>query len=180
MKRWKLFLPLAFFLAFCILLYVGLFLENKTELPSALLDDPVPAFSLPRLKHPDQMVTEEDLKGQVYLLNIWGSWCPVCKIEHPYLLRLQEQGVRIIGVNYKDERSAALAVLERDKDPYVFNIQDPDGKLGLDLGVYGSPETFLVDKAGVIRYKHVGVVDDRVWEDELQPRYEMLQQESVQ
>ena len=142
MKRWKLFLPLTFFLTFCGLLYIGLFLEDKTDLPSALLNDPVPEFSLKKLKSPEETVTQKDLKGQVFLLNVWGSWCPACKVEHPYLVRLQEQGVRIIGLNYKDERSEALKWLKRLEDPYVFNIQDPDGKLGLDLGVYGAPETF--------------------------------------
>ena len=179
MKRWQLFLPLAFFLILCVLLYKGLFLENKTELPSALLNNPVPAFRLTTLSNPEQIVTEEDLKGKVFLLNVWASWCPSCRAEHPYLLALQVQGVQIIGLNYKDDRTEAQQWLQRYEDPYLFNIFDPEGKLGLDLGVYGSPETFLVDKAGVIRYKHIGIVDNRVWEETLKPRYELLQQEAA-
>ena len=179
MKRWKLFLPLAFFLTFCVLLYQGLFLENKTELPSALLNNPLPTFQLTTLNDPEQNVTREDVTGEVFLLNVWGSWCPTCRAEHPYLLGLQEQGVRIIGLNYKDDRTEAQQWLRHGGDPYQFNIFDPQGKLGLDLGVYGSPETFLVDKAGVIRYKHVGVVDNRVWAETLKPRYQLLQEEAA-
>lgn len=179
MKRWKLFLPLAFFLTFCVLLYKGLFLENKTELPSALLNNPLPEFQLTTLNDPQQTVTRNDVTGEVFLLNVWGSWCPSCRAEHPYLLALQEQGARIIGLNYKDDRTEAQQWLQHGGDPYQLNIFDPQGKLGLDLGVYGSPETFLVDKAGVIRYKHVGVVDNRVWEETLKPRYELLQEEAA-
>ena len=179
MKRWKLFLPLAFFLTFCVLLYKGLFLENKTELPSALLNNPLPAFQLTTMNDPEQTITREEVTGEVFLLNVWGSWCPTCRAEHPYLLGLQERGVRIIGLNYKDDRTKAQQWLRHGGDPYQFNIFDPQGKLGLDLGVYGAPETFLVDKAGVIRYKHVGVVDNRVWEEILKPRYELLQEEAA-
>lgn len=180
MNRWKLFLPLAFFLAFCILLFVGLFMEDKTVLPSALLDKPVPEFSLPKLKQPEQKVSAETMKGKVYLLNVWGSWCPACKVEHPYLVQLSKKGVNIVGVNYKDVRRDALEWLDRLEDPYLYSIEDQEGRLGLDLGVYGAPETFVVDKKGVIRYKHVGVVDPTVWKEDLKPIYDQLQKESVQ
>ncbi|WP_062269557.1 DsbE family thiol:disulfide interchange protein [Endozoicomonas arenosclerae] len=179
MKRWKLFLPLTFFLTFCVLLYVGLFMENKSELPSMLLDKPLPEFSLKKLKQPQEAVTEGDLKGEVLMLNVWGSWCPACKVEHPYLMKLAREGINIVGVNYKDEREGALQWLDRLEDPYLFNIVDEDGRLGLDLGVYGAPETFLVDKKGVIRYKHIGIIDDRVWKEDLKPRYDALQKELV-
>ncbi|WP_252176385.1 DsbE family thiol:disulfide interchange protein [Endozoicomonas sp. 4G] len=179
MKRWKLFLPLGFFLTFCVLLYIGLFMEDKNELPSMLLDKPVPEFSLKKLQQPEQTVTEEALKGKVVLLNVWGSWCPACKVEHPYLMQLAREGVNIVGVNYKDERQAALEWLDRLQNPYLFNIVDKDGKLGLDLGVYGAPETFLIDKKGVIRYKHIGIIDARAWNEELKPRYDALQKELV-
>jgi cytochrome c biogenesis protein CcmG/thiol:disulfide interchange protein DsbE len=148
-------------------------------LPSALLDKPLPEFSLPKLQKPDEVVTQNDLKGQVLLLNVWGSWCPACKVEHPYLVRLARQGINIVGVNYKDERPDALKWLERLEDPYLYSVEDADGRLGLDLGVYGAPETFLVDKKGVIRYKHIGIVDERVWKEDLQPRYQALQRESA-
>ncbi len=179
-SRLKLFVPLAFFMTFCILLYVGLFMESKKELPSALLNDPVPEFSLPTLKKPTETVTQADLKGQVYLLNVWGSWCPACKVEHPYLVKLAKKGVRIIGLSYKDEDADALRWLQRLDDPYEFNIVDKEGRLGVNLGVYGAPETFLVDKNGIIRYKHVGIVDPRVWVEILKPKYERLQKDAIQ
>ena len=178
MKRWKLFLPLFTFLAFCMLLLAGLFIDNKTVLPSALLDREMPAFSLTRLEEGEQ-ITDSDLKGEVFLLNIWGSWCPACKVEHPKLVQLAEQGVRIIGVNYKDDPRQAARLLERQGNPYLYNIQDPEGRLGLDLGVYGSPEAFVVDHEGIIRYKHVGIVDARVWNGEIKPLYENLESERL-
>lgn len=178
MKRWKLFLPLAGFLIFCLLLVKGLFMEDKTVLRSVLLDRPLPTFSLEQLEA-DKMVTEDEMKGQVYLLNVWGSWCPACKVEHPYLVDIARQGYNIVGINYKDDPRQARRWLEHGENPYLYNIQDRDGRLGLDLGVYGSPETFLIDHNGVIRYKHVGIVDTRVWDKDIKPLYEMLKQEAL-
>lgn len=172
MKR---FIPLIVFIAFCGLLYVGLFMDSNTDLPSPLLDKPLPEFSASTLRNPEKTVTEKELAGQVFLLNVWGSWCPPCKIEHPYLVNLAKQGVNIIGVNYKDERDNALTWLERLGDPYQYNIVDAEGRFGINLGVYGAPETFLVDHNGVIRYKHVGIVDRQVWEDDFKPRYQALE-----
>ena len=177
MKRWKLFLPLGFFLAFCVLLLVGLFIEDKTVLRSVLLDRPLPEFSLAVLEE-DKMVKQDDMKGQVYLLNVWGSWCPACKVEHPYLMDIARQGIRIVGISYKDDPRQAENWLANSGSPYLYNIQDPEGRLGLDLGVYGSPETFLIDHEGVIRYKHVGIMDSQIWNNEVKPLYEMLEQEA--
>lgn len=174
MGRLKLFLPLIIFVPLALLLVKSLSLDPQ-ELPSALVNKPVPAFSLPSLMDPGKTLTQADLKGRKALLNVWGSWCPSCRIEHPWLMTLaKEQGIPVIGLNYKDERDDAIAWLERYKDPYVFIIHDLQGTLGLDLGVYGAPETFLIDSDGVIRYKHVGVVDRRVWEQDLLPVWEAM------
>ena len=144
MKRWKLFLPLGFFLLFCVLLLRGLFMEDKSVLRSVLLDRPLPEFSLDMLEE-DRVVTHEQMKGKVYLLNVWGSWCPACKVEHPHLMDIARQGINIVGINYKDGPQLARRWVAQGGNPYLYNIQDPEGRLGLDLGVYGSPETFLID-----------------------------------
>lgn len=167
--RLKLFLPLLAFAVLSIFLFRGLWLDPR-EMPSALVGQPVPAFSLPRLGE-DGQVSEADLTGQVGLLNVWATWCPSCRVEHPYLVQLSERGIPVYGLNYKDEDAAALEWLEQLGDPYRFNIADREGTLGLDLGVYGAPETYLVDAAGVVRYRHVGVVDESVWRTVLEPLY---------
>ena len=171
--RVKLFLPLILFAVLALFLYRGLQLDPR-ELPSALIDRPLPVFELPALGQ-DRMLTREQVIGEVSLFNVWATWCVSCRVEHPYLHMLAEQGVPIFGVNYKDDDADALRWLQDLGDPYRLNIVDAQGTLGLDLGVYGAPETYLVDAAGVIRYRHVGVVDDRVWRDILQPLYIELQ-----
>jgi cytochrome c biogenesis protein CcmG/thiol:disulfide interchange protein DsbE len=171
--RLKLFLPLFLFAVLALFLYRGLQLDPR-ELPSALIDRPLPAFELPALGQ-DRLLTREQVTGEVSLFNVWATWCVSCRVEHPYLHMLAEQGVPIFGVNYKDDDADALRWLQELGDPYRLNIVDAQGTLGLDLGVYGAPETYLVDAAGVIRYRHVGVVDDRVWRDILQPLYIELQ-----
>ncbi|MGI9273318.1 MAG: DsbE family thiol:disulfide interchange protein [Endozoicomonas sp.] len=177
MKRLKLFIPLTFFLALCVLLYKGLFLDNKSELPSALLEKPLPEFSLPTVLKPEKVVSNQEITGRVMLLNVWATWCVACKVEHPYLMELARQGVLIYGVNWKDDQKDARRWLDKLENPYRFSVNDTDGSLAIDLGVYGAPETFLIDKAGVIRYKHVGVVNQNVWENDLRSRYEALQKE---
>lgn len=171
--RLKLFLPLILFAVLALFLYRGLQLDPR-ELPSALIDRPLPAFELPALGQ-DRVLTREQVIGEVALFNVWATWCVSCRVEHPYLHMLAERGVPIYGVNYKDEDADALRWLAELGDPYRLNIVDAQGTLGLDLGVYGAPETYLVDAAGVIRYRHVGVVDERVWRDILQPLYDELQ-----
>ena len=170
MNRLKLFIPLFIFAVLAAFLWRGLSLDPN-YLPSALIDKPVPAFELPNLREPDQLVKTEELLGEPYLLNVWATWCPSCRVEHPYLLQLAEQGVKIVGLNYKDEDEPAKDWLKHFKDPYSLIIADREGRLGLDLGVYGAPETFIVDAQGIIRYKHVGVVDERVWRSTLAPIY---------
>lgn len=170
--RLKLFLPLFLFAVLALFLFRGLSLDPR-ELPSALIDRPVPAFRLPELGS-GSMVGEDDLRGAVSLLNVWATWCVSCRVEHPYLRQLADSGVPIYGLNYKDEDAAALRWLAELGDPYRLNIVDREGSLGVDLGVYGAPETYLLDGDGVIRYRHVGVVDERVWQGVLRPLYEEL------
>ena len=124
-----------------------------------------------------QFVTEQDFKGDVVLVNVWATWCISCRVEHPYLQLLADQGVAIYGINYKDEDEAARRWLADLGDPYRANIVDTTGSLGLDLGVYGAPETYFVDAAGVIRYRHVGVIDERIWRSRLEPIYQELLRE---
>lgn len=176
-SRLWLFLPLFLFTVLALFLFRGLSLDPR-ELPSALIDKPLPVFSLTDLR--GQTRTREDIVGQVSLLNVWATWCPSCRVEHPYLQTLATAGIRLFGVNYKDEDEPARRWLEDLGDPYQFSIADREGTLGLDMGVYGAPETYLLDAAGIIRYRHVGVVDERVWETILQPLYTALVQESAQ
>jgi cytochrome c biogenesis protein CcmG/thiol:disulfide interchange protein DsbE len=173
MKRLLMLLPLAIFLMVAVFLYRGLFLD-PTELPSALIGKPLPSFSLPSVEDPQQLVSAEEIKGKPALVNVWATWCVACKVEHPVLNKLSSQGVVIHGVNYKDENAAAQKWLKDFHDPYQLNIRDEQGTLGLDLGVYGAPETFLVDKHGIIRHKYVGVIDERVWREQLAALYQAL------
>ena len=172
MKRLALLLPLALFLGMAVFLYRGLFL-NPQELPSALIDKPLPSFSLPDLKDEQRLISEKDLKGPA-LVNVWATWCPTCKAEHQMLNQLAKAGVVIHGVNYKDDSVAARQWLKDYLDPYQVNVADPQGSLGINLGVYGAPETFLIDAQGIIRHKYVGAIDERVWREELAPRYQAL------
>jgi cytochrome c biogenesis protein CcmG/thiol:disulfide interchange protein DsbE len=169
-QRVKLFIPLAIFMVLAFFFWRGLSL-NPNAMPSALIDKPFPVFSLTNLQN-DQPVYRDNLLGKVSLVNIWATWCAACKYEHPVLNGLSSEGVRIVGVNYKDNNTAAKKWLEKLGNPYVFNIVDPEGLLGVNLGVFGAPETYLVDKKGIIRYKHVGIVDRQVWDTILKPLYE--------
>lgn len=178
MQRLKLFLPLALFAILALLLFRGLELDPR-EMPSALIDKPLPEFSLPRLGAGAQ-IARADVVGEVALFNIWATWCVSCRVEHPYLQQLADNGVPIYGVNYKDDDAAAMQWLRDLGDPYRANIVDAQGSLGLDLGVYGAPETYFVDANGVIRYRHVGVIDERVWQSRLGPIYRELTQEARQ
>lgn len=170
-------LPLAGFIILLGLLWQGLG-HDPTLLPSALLDRPLPPFRAPTLNDPARLVTQEDLKGEVALLNVWATWCPSCRAEHETLRSLARQGVAIYGVNYKDDPGAARRWLQTLGDPYRFSIDDAAGQLGIDLGVYGAPETYLLDAAGVIRYRHVGVLDERVWQEDFLPRIQRIRGES--
>ena len=168
MKRLKLFVPLFIFIVLAGFFWRGLSLDPQA-LPSALIDQSFPDFSLPTLQDEAQLASKADLLGEYTLVNIWATWCVSCRVEHPYLNQLKEQGVRIVGLNYKDEASAARQWLADLGNPYEWTIFDPEGRLGIDLGVSGAPETYILDKDGFIRYKHVGVVDQRVWEESFLP-----------
>jgi cytochrome c biogenesis protein CcmG/thiol:disulfide interchange protein DsbE len=170
--RLKLFLPLILFVVLALFLFRGLELDPR-ELPSALIDKPLPEFSLRALGE-ERDLEKADVIGEVSLFNVWATWCVSCRVEHPYLQQLAAAGVPIFGINYKDDDADALRWLQALGDPYRANIVDSQGTLGLDLGVYGAPETYLVDARGVIRYRHVGVVDERVWTTILQPLYAEL------
>lgn len=169
MNRWVALVPLLIFFSLSALLYRGLG-KDPAHLPSALIGKPFPEFALPDLHDPARQLTRADLLGTPALVNVWATWCAACRVEHPELLRIAEQeGVPVFGINYKDDDDAARAWLRELQDPYRRIIADRQGRLGLDLGVYGAPETYVIDAGGVIRYRHVGVVDSAVWKDVLQP-----------
>ena len=175
MSRVRLFTPLAAFAALAAVLYLGFSLRDPHLLPSALLDQPFPAFELPVLGSTGRRATQTDLLGEVRLVNVWATWCPTCLAEHDELKRIRQTGLSVVGINYKDDSAEAIAWLVRHGDPYAFSVVDADGDLGVDLGVYGAPETFLLDSDGVIRYKHVGAVDETIWRDEIVPVIETIQ-----
>ena len=161
MKRWALFLPFAIFVLLGFLLWRALYLDPK-DVPSALVDKAFPKFNLPTLID-KKTRNVSDIKGQVHLVNVWGTWCISCRVEHPFLVKLAQNGVRIVGVNYKDDNDAALKWLDDLGNPYVFSVDDEDGVLSMDLGVTGAPETFIVDAKGIIRHKHQGPITAGNW-----------------
>lgn len=173
MKRFL--IPLGIFIVLLLFLAVGLRLDPRT-VPSPLIDKPAPAFTLPRLDDPQQRVSEKDLLGKVWLLNVWASWCVSCREEHPVLVDLSKRNlVPIYGLNYKDERKDALAWLGQFGNPYTISIMDADGRVGIDYGVYGVPETYVIDKQGVIRYKQIGPVTPEVLDAKILPLVRKLQ-----
>ena len=158
MKALKFIVPLAIFVVLCVFLAIGL-TKDPRKLPSPFIDKPAPAFTLAKLHETEEKFSPQDMKGKVWLLNVWASWCVSCRVEHPVLNDMNRRGlVPIIGLNYKDQRADAAKWLKQHGNPYVFSVWDIDGKVGIDYGVYGAPETFVIDKAGVIRYKHVGPI----------------------
>jgi cytochrome c biogenesis protein CcmG/thiol:disulfide interchange protein DsbE len=174
MARLKLFIPLFIFALLAALLYSGLD-GDPSELPTALAGKPVPAFELTALQD-SRILTEKDLVGEVSLLNVWATWCISCRAEHPTFMRIAEE-IPIYGLNYKDDNAKAKKWLQELGDPYRLNIVDSKGSLGLDLGVYGAPETYVLDRHGIIRHKRVGVVDDSIWLEEILPIVNKLRAE---
>lgn len=177
-QRLFLFVPLIIFAVLAVLFWRGLSL-NPNEMPSALLNKPVPAFELPVLPAPENPqglvnANQEMLKGKVSLLNVWATWCVTCRQEHEFLNTLKAHGVVIYGINYKDDIEDAQRWLVELHNPYVFSVSDADGRLGLNLGVFGAPETYVLDKQGVIRYKHIGDVNAQVWEKTIKPIVDSL------
>jgi cytochrome c biogenesis protein CcmG, thiol:disulfide interchange protein DsbE len=170
----KFLIPIGMFALLGLLLAYGLKLDPR-KIPSPLVDKPLPAFSLPTLENPKKFLANADLKGKVVLVNVWASWCVACKQEHPVLLALsRDKQVPIIGLNYKDQRADATQMLKVEGNPYDAIIVDADGRVGIDWGVYGVPETFVVDKQGVIRYKQIGPISPEAWEKTLLPLIQRL------
>jgi cytochrome c biogenesis protein CcmG/thiol:disulfide interchange protein DsbE len=152
----------------------GLWLDPK-EVPSPLINKPAPEFRLSDVADPSHQLGKQDLLGKVYLLNVWASWCVACKEEHPFLVELSHGGdVPIIGLDYKDTRPLAMQTLQRLGNPYQISLFDPDGRVGIDYGVYGVPETYLIDKQGTIRYKQIGPITPEVWSQTLLPMIHRL------
>ncbi|MDP1635463.1 MAG: DsbE family thiol:disulfide interchange protein [Gallionellaceae bacterium] len=169
--------PLVIFLVLAGFLFVGLGL-NPREVPSPLIGKPTPAFSLPQLHEPEKMFAPQDMKGKVWMLNVWASWCVSCREEHPLLVSLAEQKiVPIYGLNYKDKRMDALMWLQRGGDPYVLSAVDAEGRIGIDYGVYGVPETYVIDKQGVIRHKQIGPVTSQSLRETILPLIAQLEKE---
>lgn len=172
------FTPLIAALGLGMILYTAIG-KDPTKLETARMNQAVPAFQLPALADKKTMLSEANLRGDIRLLNVWATWCPSCKAEHPYLLKLAKQGIKVVGLNYKDDKDAADEWLTVLGNPYEFNIYDPKGSLGFDLGVYGAPETYLIDAFGVIRYRHVGELNDRVWQASFAPLLKKIKAPTV-
>ena len=171
-------LPLAGFIVLAGFLAAGLKLDPK-EIPSPLINKPVPVFSVPTLFDSDQSIGTEQLKGQVWLLNVWASWCVACRQEHPLLNELAGQDVLpIVGLNYKDQRDDAINWLGELGNPYTIIAHDLKGNVGIDFGVYGVPESFLIDKKGQIRYKQIGPFTQESIQQTLLPLINTLQEET--
>lgn len=168
-------LPLGVFVLLAAFLGIGLTL-NPREVPSPLIDKPAPAFTLQELHSPGKSLSAADLKGQVWLLNVWASWCVSCREEHPLLVELGRANVvPIYGLNYKDKPDAAMAWLGEMGNPYKASIVDGDGRVGIDYGVYGVPETFVIDREGIVRYKQIGPVTPQALKDKILPLVRKLQ-----
>ena len=170
-------IPLGIFFALVAFLYIGLGL-NPREVPSPLIDKSAPEFALPTVKNPRKTLSLADISKEVSLFNVWASWCVSCRQEHPLLVELSRRElVPIYGLNYKDARQDAVRWLKTLGDPYTASAFDQDGRVGIDWGVYGVPETFVVDRQGIIRYKHTGPISVSDWENTLLPMIRQLQAE---
>jgi len=183
MTRRLFFIPLALFAAVAAVLFWQLTRnaegDDPRALESALIGQPLPSFRLESLMAPGEVLDGSALvNGKPLLLNVWATWCPTCRAEHQYLNLLSAQGVRVVGMNYKDDRQKAIRWLNQLGNPYALNLFDGNGMLGLDLGVYGAPETFLIDGKGIIRYRHAGDMNAQVWDNELKALWERVSREA--
>ncbi len=172
--RMALWLPLVAFVGLCIVFFASLEFSPRSELPSPLIDRPVPTFSLPELQSVSVM-TSDDLPEEAFLLNVWATWCFPCREEHPVLMDIAAEGIAIVGLSYKDDDSKAIDWLNSIGDPYRLNLVDRDGEFGVDLGVYGVPATYLIDSERTIRYKHIGPISSSQWRQKLAPIFKSLQ-----
>ena len=160
---------LGIFVALVALLAIGLRL-NPREVPSPLIGKAAPHFELPLLAEPEKKFSQKDMLGRVWIMNVWASWCPPCLVEHPVVTRIARSGLApVVGLNYKDQREDALPWLKRNGDPYLLNVYDLNGRIGIDYGVYGVPETYVIDQKGVIRYKHVGPLSAEIVQKKVEP-----------
>lgn len=174
MKRWPFIAPLAIFAVLLPFLGAGLKLDPR-EVPSPLIGKTAPAFALTALHDPMQTIAREDMAGKAWLLNVWASWCSACREEHAALLEFSQRGgVPVIGLNYKDSRPQAQAWLARFGNPYAASLFDAQGEVGIDFGVYGVPETFVIDRQGVVRFKHVGPITPQVLRERIEPLLRQL------
>lgn len=172
MKIWFL-IPLIVFFGLVVMLYMRLG-DSTTIVTNTALERPVPSFELPLLSDTSRIMTNDNLPEQPFLMNIWGSWCPTCIVEHPFLMELEQRGVTLVGVNYKDEIGNALSYLNRGGDPFSMSIQDLSGQFALDLGLTGAPETFIVDGDGVIRQHIIGEINEANWQARISPCLQVL------
>lgn len=172
--RAALWLPLVALAGLCLVFFQSLEFSPRNVLPSALIDKPMPAFSLPDL-FSDSLVTSAELPAEAFLVNVWATWCFPCREEHPILMDIAATGVPIVGLNYQDEDQKARNWLQSIGDPYLLNLVDRDGDYGVELGVYGVPATYFVDGTGLIRYKHIGPISASQWQNELSEIFASLQ-----
>jgi cytochrome c biogenesis protein CcmG/thiol:disulfide interchange protein DsbE len=177
MLRLLYLIPLAVFAVLAVYLAIGL-TKDPRKLPSALVDKPAPAFTLPPLQDGQPGLSSDDLKGHTSILNVFASWCVPCKVEHPLWMEIVKQKIApLYGIAWKDKRADAIAWLAELGNPYARIGHDPDNKVGIDWGVYGVPETYIIDRTGRIRYKHVGPMHAALWKSELLPLLQKLKAE---
>ncbi len=168
-------LPLLAFIALAVLLFVGVRMnagKDNSAIASPLISKPAPALNLPELAMPESRVRLEDLRGTAYVLNIWGSWCVSCRIEHPVITEMAKSGITVVGYNYKDTPEEARNWLAEFGNPFALIVQDQDGQAALDWGIYGAPETFVIDAGGVIRFKHIGPLTPEIVQEKIHPALE--------
>lgn len=171
----KFLIPLGLFLILIVFLAIGLSRDPR-EVPSPLINKPAPEFNIPQLLEPHQSFSPASMRGQVWVLNVWASWCVACREEHPVLVELaKSRAAPVIGLDYKDQREAALAMLAKQGNPYTLSAFDANGRVGIDYGVYGVPETYVIDKAGIIRFKHIGPLTPELLNQKMYPLISELQ-----
>lgn len=179
MSKKSLLIPLGIFALLVVGLGAGFTLRDPHLLPSQMINKPFPQFKLAALNDPGRILTAKDIKGHVALVNVWATWCPNCEMENPEMIRIAENHkIPIYGIDYNDDPAKAAVWLKENGDPYKFNIVDDKGTLGLNLGVYGAPETFIVDANGVIHHRHVGPIDQQIFENELLPIIQRLRKQA--
>ncbi|MGB9130135.1 MAG: DsbE family thiol:disulfide interchange protein [Thiobacillus sp.] len=171
MKRW---LPLVLFIVLVGFFAKGLFL-NPREVPSPFIGRNAPAFTLPLVGNANAVFSPAEMKGRVWMLNVWAPWCVSCRQEHGFLMQLAQTGViPVVGLNWKDKDREAASLLARTGSPYVAVPEDLDGRVGIDYGVTGTPETYLIDQAGIVRLKHIGPINPEVWKNKFEPKLKEL------